>query len=374
MTMHRVAISSTGLFTPPEVISNEELVEAYNAYAHLENDKYADEIAAGTRVALTDSNVEFIEKASGIKRRYVMNKSGVLDPHRMRPQFAPRPDSELSLMAEIGVKAAQEALQSAGKTAADVDGLICAAANMQRPYPAMGVEIQTALGVQGYAFDMNVACSSATFALELAVNAVRSGSARAILVVNPEITSAHLAWKDRDCHFIFGDVCTAILVERLDLAPPGAFEVLGTRLLSSFSNNIRNNFGFLSHAEDRNPDDRDQLFRQEGRKVFKEVCPMAAEHISGHLKSLDLVPGDVRRFWLHQANLAMNQLIGRKLLGRDATLDDAPVILDEFANTASAGSIISFHRHHADFKTGEVGVICSFGAGYSIGSVILKRL
>lgn len=372
--MHRVAISSTGLFTPPEVITNEELVAAYNQYAELENAKYAGEIAAGTRAALTDSNVEFIEKASGIKRRYVMNKSGVLDPRRMRPSFEARPDTEISIMAEIGVKACQAALDAAGKTAADVDGVICAAANMQRPYPAMGVEIQTALGVQGYAFDMNVACSSATFAIELAVNAVRTGSARAVLVVNPEITSAHLAWKDRDCHFIFGDVCTAILVERLDLAPAGAFEVLGTKLLSTFSNNIRNNNGFLSRAEDRDPDDRDQLFRQEGRKVFKEVCPMAAEHITSHLASLDLAPTDVRRFWLHQANLSMNQFITRKLLGREATLEEAPVILDEFANTASAGSIIAFHRHHGDIQPGEVGVICSFGAGYSIGSVVVKRL
>lgn len=371
--MHRVAISSTGLFTPPEVITNEELVVAFNAFAALENAQYADEIAAGTRQTITASNVEFIEKASGIKRRYVMNKSGVLDPQRMRPQFTPRADNELSMMAEIGVKAAQAALDAVGKTAADVDGLICAAANMQRPYPAMGVEIQTALGIKGYAFDMNVACSSATFALELAVNAVRTGSARSILVVNPEITSCHLAWKDRDCHFIFGDVCTAILVERLDLAPAGAFEILGTRLLSSFSNNIRNNAGFMSRAEDRNPEDRDQLFRQEGRKVFKEVCPMAAEHIAGHLAAHELAPANVRRFWLHQANLAMNQLISRKLLGRDATLDEAPVILDEFANTASAGSIIAFHRHNGDLVAGDVGVICSFGAGYSIGSAIVKK-
>jgi beta-ketodecanoyl-[acyl-carrier-protein] synthase len=220
---------------------------------------------------------------------------------------------------------------------------------------------------------MNVACSSATFALELAVNAVRTGQARAILVVNPEITSAHLAWKDRDCHFIFGDVCTAILVERLDLAPEGAFEILGTRLLSTFSNNIRNNQGFMSRAEDRDPDDRDQLFRQEGRKVFKEVCPMAADHIAGHLESLGYTPADVRRYWLHQANLSMNQFISRKLLGRDATREEAPVILDEFANTASAGSIIAFHRHKADIEVGQVGVICSFGAGYSIGSVVVKK-
>ncbi len=371
--MHRVAISSTGIHVPHEVISNEELVQAFNAYVALENTRHAQEIAAGSFTPLVESSVEFIEKASGIKRRHVLDRSGVLDPTRMRPRFSRRGDDELSLMAQIAVEAANDALRRAGRTAADVDGVICAAANMQRAYPAMAVEIQSALGVKGFGFDMNVACSSATFGIEMAVNAVRAGTARAVLVVNPEITSAHLDWKDRDCHFIFGDVCTAILVERLENAPRGAFEVLGTRLLTSFSNAIRNNFGFMSRAEDRNPDDRDQLFRQEGRKVFKEVCPMAAEHISTHLAALGFESGGVRRFWLHQANLSMNQLISRKLLGRDATPQEAPVILDEFANTASAGSIIAFHLHHDDIRAGEVGVICSFGAGYSIGSVIVRR-
>jgi beta-ketodecanoyl-[acyl-carrier-protein] synthase len=169
-------------------------------------------------------------------------------------------------------------------------------------------------------------------------------------------------------------VCTAVLVQRLDLAPAGAFEVLGTKLQTSFSNNIRNNFGFMCHAEDRDQDARDLLFVQEGRKVFKEVCPMAAEHMAQHILALGLVTGDVRRFWLHQANLSMNQLISRKLLGRDPLPEEAPVILDEFANTASAGSIISFHRNHADFQSGQVGMICSFGAGYSIGSIIVRRL
>jgi beta-ketodecanoyl-[acyl-carrier-protein] synthase len=276
-------------------------------------------------------------------------------------------------MAEIGVAAAKDALARAGKQAEDIDGVICACANMQRAYPAMAIEIQTALGIKGFGFDMNVACSSATFGIEMAVNTVKSGAARAVLVISPEITSPHLAWKDRDCHFIFGDVATAVLVERLENAPAGSFEVLSTRLLTTFSNNIRNNAGFMSRSEDRNPDDRDQLFYQEGRKVFKEVCPMAAEHMSQHLAAHGLSAADVRRFWLHQANLGMNQLIARKLLGRDATPDDAPVILNEFANTAAAGSIIAFHRHHDDIKTGEVGVICSFGAGYSIGSVLVRR-
>jgi beta-ketodecanoyl-[acyl-carrier-protein] synthase len=372
--MHRVAISSTGLYTPPNIITNAELVESFNQYVLLQNTEHAAAIASGERVALQASSVEFIEKASGIKQRYVMDKVGVLDPTRMRPKFTPRRDDELSLMAEISMLAAEQALKKAGKTASQVDGILCASANMQRAYPAMAIEIQLAIGMQGgFAFDMNVACSSATFGIQMAVNAVKSGASRAILVVNPEITSAHLAWKDRDCHFIFGDVCTAILVERLDDAPAGAFEVLGTRCVTQFSNNIRNNFGFMSHAEDRAPTERDQLFYQEGRKVFKEVCPMAAEHIASHLNEHGKKPADVRRFWLHQANMSMNQFITRKLIGRDPNQDDAPIILDEFANTASAGSIIAFHRHQDDFESGQTGVICSFGAGYSIGSVVVQK-
>ena len=102
---------------------------------------------------------------------------------------------------------------------------------------------------------------------------------------------------------------------------------------------------------------------------------MAAEHMSTHLQSLGLSSAtDVRRYWLHQANLAMNQLIAKKLLGSsEFTADKAPVILDEFANTASAGSVIAFHRHKDDLGSGDVGVICSFGAGYSIGSVVVRK-
>jgi beta-ketodecanoyl-[acyl-carrier-protein] synthase len=373
--MHNVVISGTGLWVAPEVITNDELVVAFNAYARHFNADNAAAIAAGTVSAVAESSAEFIEKASGIKRRYVVDKAGVLDPTRMRPYFAARPDDALSLQAEIGVAAARDALAAAGRDAMDIDMVVCAASNMQRPYPAMAVEIQGALGAGGYAFDMNVACSSATFGLEQAINAVKTGAVRAALVVNPEICSAHLAWQDRDCHFIFGDVCTALVVERADNARSvERWEVMGTRMATSFSNNIRNNAGFLSRCEDRDPSDRDQLFRQEGRKVFKEVCPMAAEHIAGHLGSLGLAPAGVRRFWLHQANLAMNQLIGRRLLGHEASADEAPVILDEFANTASAGSVIAFHRHSKDLQPGDVGVICSFGAGYSIGSVVVRKV
>ncbi|MBK7614154.1 MAG: beta-ketoacyl-ACP synthase III [Vitreoscilla sp.] len=373
--MTRVVISGTGLYQPPHVITNAELVEAFNAYAALQNEKNATAIAAGEITAMTPSSVEFIEKASGIRQRYVLDKAGVLDPTRMYPRFAERPDNQISLMAEIAADAARKALAAAGKTGADVDAVYCAAANMQRAYPAMAVEIQQAIGAGGYGFDMNVACSSATFAIEQAVNAVKSGSAKCALVVNPEITSAHLEWRDRDCHFIFGDVCTAVVIEATDTATSSdQWEVLGTKLATQFSNAIRNNFGFMNRSEDADPNARDKTFRQEGRKVFKEVVPMAAAHIENHLKTLNFEPTQVRRYWLHQANLGMNQLVLKKLVGREVGDDIAPLILDTYANTASAGSIVSFHEHHGDMVAGDLGVICSFGAGYSIGSVIARKL
>ncbi len=374
--MKSVVISGSGLFSAPNIISNEELVASYNSYVSQFNTENASRIAAGEIEQLEASSVEFIEKASGIKRRSVMEKSGVLDPQRMRPKLERRPDSELSIQAEMAVAAARDALVSAGKTGADIDLVICAASIMQRAFPAMAIEVQSALGItQGAAFDMNVACSSATFALDMAANVIRCGGARAVLIVNPEVCSVGLAWKDRDCHFIFGDVATALIVESADTATAGSrWEILGTKLATSYSNNIRSNAGFFSYCEDRAQGDRDQLFMQEGRKVFKEVCPMAAEHIATHLAAHQLTAAKVRRFWLHQANITMNQLIGRRLLGHEATADEAPVILDEFANTASAGSIIAFHRHSTDLLSGDLGVICSFGAGYSIGSVLVRKI
>jgi beta-ketodecanoyl-[acyl-carrier-protein] synthase len=371
----KVVISGTGLYTPSQAISNEELVVCFNAYAAQFNLEHAAEIASGALTALEASSVGFIEKASGIKSRFVIEKEGILDPLRMVPRIPDRPDDQQSVMCEMAVAAARQALERAGRTAADVDMVLVACSNMQRGYPAMAVEVQDALGIDGYGFDMNVACSSATFGIHTAVAAVQSGQARAVLVLNPEITSGHLNWRDRDSHFIFGDACTAMLIEDAALATSThRFEIVGTKLKTKFSNNIRNNFGFLNRADESGVGQPDKLFRQQGRKVFKEVCPMAAEMIKTTVQSCDLDVTQMSRFWLHQANLNMNLLITRMLLGRDALPDEAPVILDTYANTSSAGSIIAFHKYQDDMAQGAYGVICSFGAGYSIGCVVVKRL
>jgi len=372
--MYTPAITGTGVFTPENTISNAELVKSFNAYADKFNLEHAGQIESGDFEPQPHSSEEFIVKASGIHSRYVIDKDGILDPDVMHPLMRQREDDEPSLMAEMALDAALKALKAAGKTPADVDAVICAASNLERAYPAVAIEIQELLGIKGFAFDMNVACSSATFGLQLAADMIKSGSISSALVVNPEVCSAHLEWRDRDCHFIFGDVATATLVERSEDASGPYFEIKSTRCATDFSNNIRNNNGFLRRSRpDGTADRRDMQFMQNGRKVFKEVLPMVSAHIGSHMNDEGIQATDLKRLWLHQANKSMNDFIGKKVLGRTPEDGEQPNILQDYANTSSAGSIIAFSKYSNDLDDGDYGLICSFGAGYSVGSVIVQR-
>ncbi len=374
MSSSAIAITGSGISVPEHTITNEELCVGFNAYVRLFNDENAAAIAKGEVVELRESTAEFIETASGIKQRYVVNKSGILDPRIMRPVIEQRPDEELCHQAELAVRACKQALENAGRVGEDVDMVLLASSNLQRPYPAVAMEVQDAIGARGYAYDMNVACSSGTFAIQTAVDNVRAGSASCAIVVVPEIMSGHLNWCDRDSHFIFGDGCAAFVIEPLATSRVDQpWTVLGTKALTRYSHNIRNNGGYLGRCEPERRDEPDKLFMQQGRKVFKDIVPLAATFIREHIESLDIDPERVSRYWLHQANANMNRLIAKRVVGRDTEPHEAPTILDTYANTAGAGSMIAFHLHNQDMAAGSTGVLCSFGAGYSIGSILLRR-
>ncbi|MGB0566025.1 MAG: beta-ketoacyl-ACP synthase III [Alteromonas macleodii] len=370
----QVVISGVGVWHPKDSITNEELVDSYNAYVDAFNEENKAQIESGDVAAMPYSSAEFIEKASGIKSRYIYQKEGALDITRMKPKIAPRADDELSHQAEIAVEAAKLALASANVTADEIDAVIVSCAYTQRAYPAIAIEVQEALNIEGFGFDMLVACSAATFGMHRAYEMLSAKNATRVLVINPELVSPQINYADRDSHFIFGDVATATVLELAETAKSEhVYDVLSTKALTKFSNNIRSNFGYMTRAEDVDPYGPDKLFHQAGRKVFKEVCPLAAAHIEAHLASHDITPEGVKRWWLHQANINMNTLICKRLLGRDADRTEAPIVLDEFANTASAGSVIAFGFNHEDLVAGDVGVLCSFGAGYSIGSLVIRK-
>ena len=369
--MHDIYISGTGVWTPPHKVSNKELVESFNEYVRLYNIENEQLILDGAVAALEPSSEDFIAKASGILSRYVIDKDSLLNPRIMKPMIEPRDNDALSVSAEISVIAAQEALKNAGLQASDIDAVIVSTANLQRAYPAIAIEVQNELGIEGYAYDMMVGCSSTTFGISNAYSDIAAGKASKILVINPEITSAHNNYKNRDSHFIFGDVCTATVVEKNSTAPH-KFKIIGTKLKTQFSNNIRNNFGFMNAIENKEYTEAELLFIQNGRSVFKEVMPMVASLITDHLSEHSLLPEDVEQYWLHQANINMNTYVIKKLLGDDFPPERAPNVLEEYANTGSAGSLIAFHKYN-HLEVGQKGIICSFGAGYSICSILVER-
>ena len=372
-TTTKTSITGHAVWHPETVLENDELCAAFNEFVRRENTRNAAAIAAGTQEPLKESTPEWVVKASGIIKRYVEDKTGLLDPERMCPNIPDRPEDQISIQAEYSVNAARLALASAGRAAEDIDLVVLGCSNLQRMYPSLAIEVQNAIGAHGYGFDISLGCSAATAATQLASQAVQLGQARCALVVVPELTTGHMNWRERDSHFIFGDASVALVVEPTERARPGSWEILSTRMGAKWSNNIRNNRGYLDRCDPSTEHNTDKLFHQHGRRVFKDVVPLAEKFISDHIADHGLAPSQVARYWLHQANRNMNELIAKRILGREATREEAPIILDEFGNTASAGSLIAFSRHNEDLPAGSYGMMASFGAGYSLGSLLLQR-
>ena len=347
--------------------------DRYNAYVDNFNESNKNSIACGDIVALEHSSVEFIEKASGIKTRHVVDKKNILDVDRMMPSLKHEDESRLSIQAIAGIKAAKKAMDQANVTPDDIDAVILGTSHNARYYPAVAIEIQNELGIDGYAYDMLVGCSSTTFAINNAYSDIASGLADTILVVNPEISTPAVNFGKRDIHFIFGDGCVASII-RKNSSSEKSFRILDRKLMTQFSNNIRSDWSYLARTATDHKTSDDLIFNQNGSSVFKEVCPLVAKFISKQLKKNNIKPEDISKFWLHQANARMINLIVSKVIGSDDfDTSLAPLPIEKFGNLASAGSLFSFNLNN-DLKSGEKGIICSFGAGYSVCSILVEKL
>ena len=371
--MHNIHIAGTGIWYPDNLITNDELVSSYNSYVDEFNEKNHFDIDSGNIELMPHSSTEFIEKASGIETRYVIDKEGILDPSRMMPRVSNEDKNKLSIHAEAGIIAANKAMEQAGVTSSDIDAIIVGTSHAARNYPAVAIEIQSELGINGYAYDMLVGCSSTTFAINNAYSDIASGLANTILVINPEISTPFVNFTHRDKHFIFGDACAATVVQK-DSNSKHAFKIIDRKLHTQFSNNIRSDFSYLNRAAVDHKTIEELMFDQNGRSVFKDVCPLVAALISNQLEKNSINPNDVSRFWLHQANGKMIRLIASKILNND---DFDPLIvpmpIKKFGNLASVGSLFAFNLNN-DLNAGDKGVICSFGAGYSVCSIILEKI
>jgi len=182
-------ISGIGFYAPEKIINNEYFTN------------------------FMDTSDQWISERTGIKQRRFVNKG-------QGP-------------ADIAVPAVEMALKNANLEAKDIDAVIVSAANLQRAYPAIAIEVQEELGIEGFAYDMMVGCSASTFGINNAYCDIKSGKSSKVLVISPEITSGHNNFKNRDGHFIFGDICTAVVVEK-NSQSKNKFKILNTKLKTSF--------------------------------------------------------------------------------------------------------------------------------------------
>ncbi|MBO6765875.1 beta-ketoacyl-ACP synthase III [Maricaulis sp.] len=365
-------IRATGYWAPPSVIDNDELVASYNAYAERFNAEHAAAIAAGDVEPVPLSSAEFIVNASGIQRRHVYEKSGILDIDRMVPQIPPRPIEEVSVQAEFAMKSVTPALEAAGYDGSDIDGVIVASSAQQRNFPGVSCEIQNIIGSDGFSFDLTMACASALYGLHIANGMIRSGQAKRLLICSPELMTCINVHSRREVHFIFGDASAAMIVEADD-GRPGGWDVLGTHAQNKWSSALRSDFGFINIAERQVDPDFEPHLDQDGHRVFKDVVGFAPTVARSMMEDIGLAPEDVRRAWLHQANIRMVDMIAKRILGRDRTEENAPAILTEYGNTSSSSVVMNFQMHSDDMKAGETGVMCAFGAGYGVGAAAVRK-
>ena len=371
--MEEIHIAGTGIWYPEDSITNDEIVSSFNFYVDYFNQTNKEDISTGKVSPLEYSSSEFIVKASGIKTRHVIDKKNILDIKKMMPSVLNEDENRLSIHAMAGIKAAKKAMQQANIDVSEIDGVILGTSHAARNYPSVAIEIQKELGIKGYAYDMLVGCSSTTFAINNAFSDIASGLANNILVINPEISTPFVNYTKRDIHFIFGDGCVASVISK-DNRSDNAFKIIDRKLITQFSNNIRSDFSYLTRAASDEKTMEELLFYQNGNSVFKEVCPLVAKFILSQLEKLNISPLEISKFWLHQANARMVNLIVSKIINSnnfDTNL--APLPMEKFGNLASAGSLFAFNLHNK-LKKGEKGIICSFGAGYSVCSLIVEKV
>ncbi|MEC7221050.1 MAG: 3-oxoacyl-[acyl-carrier-protein] synthase III C-terminal domain-containing protein, partial [SAR324 cluster bacterium] len=137
--------------------------------------------------------------------------------------------------------------------------------------------------------------------------------------------------------------------------------------------NIRNDGGFLRQAVNRtDPWHPRNLFSQQGRAVFREIVPLVSEMILNQVDEEGIRRSSLKRVWLHQANSKMNLLLAKKILEREPSHAELPLVLKNYGNTGAAGVVLAFSESQ-NLDPGSWGVFCAFGAGYSAGSVLLQK-
>ncbi len=320
----RSQVVGCGSYLPLRVMSNDELART------------------------VDTSDEWIRKRTGIRERHLAA------------------DDEAT--SDLGLKAAQAAMEQAGLAPDDLDLIVCATATPDETFPATATRIQARLGMtRGAAFDVQAVCSGFIYALAVADNFIRCGQARSVLVIGAETFSRILDWKDRGTCVLFGDGAGAVLL----CAGEGRGEATDRGVLSTHIYSDGRHHDALYVDGGPSTTRTTGVVHMEGREVYRHAVVRMAEAIDAALEANDLTPGDIDWLVPHQANLRIIESMGHRLnLPRDRVV----VTVDRHANTSAASIPLALCEAVSDgrIRQGDLVLMEAMGGGFTWGSALVR--
>lgn len=298
--------------------------------------------------SLVETSDEWIVQRTGIKQRYIAGEG--------------------ETTASLGAAAAQEALDRAGLTAADIDLIICATSTPDNTFPATAVNIQNRLGMHhGFAFDVQAVCSGFVYAMATADLYIRGGMAKRVLVIGAETFSRILDWTDRTTCVLFGDGAGALVLE----AAEGEGTVTDRGILTS---NLRSDG---THREklyvDGGPSTTGTVghLRMEGREVFKHAVGMITDVIEAAFTATGTTADDIDWLVPHQANKRIIDGSAKKLGIPD---EKVVITVDKHGNTSAASIPLALATAAGDgrIKEGDLVMLEAMGGGFTWGAVLVR--
>lgn len=320
--MIRSTLAGTGSALPRRQVSNAELAER------------------------VDTSDEWIVERTGIRFRHIA--------------------AEDETTATLATDAARKALSAAGMEASEIGLIILATATPDQTFPASATKVQAALGINDcIAFDVQAVCSGFLYAISVADSMIRTGMAKAALVIGAETFSRILDWEDRTTCVLFGDGAGAVILKAEDVAEDGP-GILSAKLHADGRHND------LLYV-DGGPSSTGTVgkLRMKGREVFRHAVVNLAAVMNETLDELGLTSADIDWVVPHQANARILDATAKKL---SLPPEKVIVTVDRHANTSAASVPLALDTAIGDGRIGkgQLLVLEAMGGGFTWGAVILR--
>lgn len=325
VTVQYSRIIGTGSYLPEDVVTN-------------------DELAARLARQGVETSDEWIVSRTGIRQRHIADNN--------------------TKTSDLAFRAAQQALERAGRTASELDLIILATSTPDFVFPSTACMVQAKLGNHGAAaFDVQAVCSGFVYALTTADSFIKAGRAKCALVIGAEVFSRILDWQDRGTCVLFGDGAGAVVLEASD--EPG---IRAAQLHADGSlTNILCVPGMVEHGQVTG----DPFLRMDGQAVFKQAVSVLEKSARDTVAEAGLELSDIDWLIPHQANLRILTFLAKKLGG---SMDKLIVTVDQHANTSAASVPLALDQACRDgrIQPGHEVLMQGVGGGFTWGSVLAR--